>query len=362
MPRVSVIMPVFNGAEFLRAAIDSVLAQTFRDFDLLVVDDGSTDGSAAIVRSYNDPRVRLLQQPHQTGISASLNAGIAASTGPLIARQDADDRSMPERFERQLAFFDRHPQLAIAGTQGIIIDEQHRRRGTIERPVEPVSVKWHSLFETVFIHTSVMYRRDVVVACGGYIDRPRPFTEDFALWSEMLRRHEGRNLPEQLVQYRVRESSTTWALSFGKADAAFQAEFEAVMCDLVTENLVSLFGEEARADGPLLSRVSPGVKAHDVAAFCRAFDRWLAAFEQRYPAETATRDFRLMLARLYDAIAYKITPPSRRLSLRVYTHALRQRPALATELSWAHAVALVTFGRRLRHRAHQLRAVDRPAA
>lgn len=355
MPGVSVILPVHNGARFLRAAMDSILAQTFRDFELVVVDDASTDESGAIVRSYADARIKLVRTARQVGVGAALNAGMQVASADLIARQDADDVSETSRLELQVAAFRDQPALALLGTQGTVIDDCDCRRGVIDRALEPVGIRWYSLFDNAFVHTSVMFRRAAAAACGGYEDRPRPFPEDFALWSRMVRQFDVRNLEDRLVRYRASEASVTGPLAFGIAGGEYASAFADILRGLVAENLTATFGEAAAADAVLLSRFVPGVPAPDVDQFWRAFERLLCEFERQYPMETRRHDFRRMLARQYDAIAYRVTPPSRIRSLTVYARAISRRPALAPDLSWSRALLLVTLGRAARRRAHTLR-------
>jgi glycosyltransferase involved in cell wall biosynthesis len=124
-PKISVAMSVFNGEEYLRAAIDSILAQTFSDFEFIIVDDGSTDRSAAIVRGYDDPRFVLLSQENR-GVAAALNHAMSRARGEYIARQDADDVSLPERFAQQVQWLEAHPEVSALGTGAVLIDPQGR--------------------------------------------------------------------------------------------------------------------------------------------------------------------------------------------------------------------------------------------
>lgn len=357
-PAVSVVMPVHNGARFLRPAMDSILNQTFRDFELIVVDDASSDESVSIVESYDDGRIRLRRTERQMGVAAALNAGIRMATADLIARQDADDVSEASRLERQVAAFRAQPALALLGTQGTVIDDRDQPRGVIDRALEPVSIRWYSLFDNAFVHTSVMFRREAAIACGAYPDRPKPFPEDFALWSRMVRRFDVRNLEERLVRYRVSEASVTGPLAFGTAAGEYASAYADVLRELIAENLIAAFGEVAAADAVLLSHFVPGVRAQDVEDFQRAFERWLGEFERRHPVETRRRDFHRTLARQYDAIAYRVTPPSRIRSLGVYSRALGGHPALAADLPWSRALLLVTLGRGVRRGAHALRSAS----
>src|ERR1043165_9066720 len=122
-PHVTVLMAVYNGEPFLAKAIDSILAQTYEDFELLVVDDGSTDATPDIVRSYGDRRVRTVRNPRNIGLARSLNVGLAEARGALVARHDADDLSYPDRFRRQVEFLAAHPDVAVLGTRFDSIDQ-----------------------------------------------------------------------------------------------------------------------------------------------------------------------------------------------------------------------------------------------
>ena len=116
MVEVTVLMPVYNGERYLREAIDSILDQSFRDFEFLILDDGSTDGTADIIRSYRDERIRFLANPERLRLSGALNRGMAEARGSFIARMDADDIARPHRLARQLAFLRRNPEVGICGT------------------------------------------------------------------------------------------------------------------------------------------------------------------------------------------------------------------------------------------------------
>lgn len=183
-------------------AIASILAQTFGDFELIVVDDGSSDRTVEIVKGFRDPRIRVISQPN-AGQPAGMNRGIAASTGELIARHDADDLSLLERFGRQAAFLDAHPGVALVGTGAVLRDAQGRERlfrvQTSDRAIR-LAMAW----ENPFVHTAVMMRRSAVTAAGGYADM---LFEDYDLWIRMAAAGALANLPEPLVVRRVREGS-----------------------------------------------------------------------------------------------------------------------------------------------------------
>ncbi|HKQ33129.1 MAG TPA: glycosyltransferase family A protein, partial [Thermodesulfobacteriota bacterium] len=115
-PKVTVLMTVYNGEKFLNEAIDGILNQTFRDFEFLIINDGSTDGSREIIKSYKDPRINLVDNESNIGLTASLNRGLSLAGGEYIARQDADDISLPERLEKQISILERNPDIALLGS------------------------------------------------------------------------------------------------------------------------------------------------------------------------------------------------------------------------------------------------------
>jgi len=195
-PQVSIVIPVRNGERFLREALDSTLAQTRADFELIVVDDGSTDTTPEILAdtARRDPRVRVQQQV-AAGLTAAINAGCAVAEGPLIARMDGDDVMLPDRLERQVAYLDAHPEVALLGGGIVLVDETGRE---IDR--EPGRPELDFLVRNELTHATVMMRADAFRALGGYrLDQ----SEDYDLW---LRFDEGYGvaaLAEPVIRYRL---------------------------------------------------------------------------------------------------------------------------------------------------------------
>jgi hypothetical protein len=201
-PLVSVVMPVFDGETYLAQAIESVLGQTFQDFELIAVDDGSHDGSSAIVERFSreDPRVRLISNEKNLGISATLNHGWRAARAPLIARLDADDISLPDRLARQVAFLDAHPSVAVVGGALVTMDATGRRGSVIRFPTTSRAIRSTLLRHNCLAHPSVMLRRVALEAVGGY---RFDCHEDYDLWLRLSERFELANLPEPLILYRL---------------------------------------------------------------------------------------------------------------------------------------------------------------
>lgn len=205
MPRVSVLLPVHNGERFVGQALESILGQTFGDFDVIVVNDASTDRSAEIVSSYCDSRIRMMTNERNIGVASSLNKAAWAARSELLARQDADDLACPLRLFRQVEWLERNPSAGVLGTNVIVVDENGRECGFCEAEVEDdIDIKWALLFENVFMHSSLMFRRSVLMQVGGYAEGPeRAFVEDYDLLSRMSRVSATAILPEFLQKYRV---------------------------------------------------------------------------------------------------------------------------------------------------------------
>jgi glycosyltransferase involved in cell wall biosynthesis len=145
MPRISVVMSVYNGEKYLRQAIESILQQTYTDFEFIIIDDGSTDSSREIIQSYDDKRIRLVINEQNIGLTKSLNKGIRLAKGEFIARMDADDISLPQRFEKQVAYLDSHPEVGVLGTYANIIDHRGKIINNIIFPTEHETILWTML-------------------------------------------------------------------------------------------------------------------------------------------------------------------------------------------------------------------------
>lgn len=198
-PRVSVLLPVYNADAYLREAIDSVLNQTFRDFELIVVEDGSTDGSVEILRSVPDGRLRLISNDANRGLIYSLNRAIALARGKYIARMDADDISLPERLAKQVSFLDNHPEVAVCGTWFRTIgihDRIHRHPARHEDIVEDLL---H--VGCVIGHPTVMFRKSAVEEIQ--YESAFEHAEDYRLWARLSSRFKLANIPEVCVLYRT---------------------------------------------------------------------------------------------------------------------------------------------------------------
>lgn len=196
-PPVTVLLPVYNAERFLAEAIDSILHQTFTDFEFLIVDDGSTDDSLKIIHSYADQRIILVRNETNLGITATLNKGIELAKGGLIARMDADDISYPERLQKQFDYLNQHPDCAMVSTLARVITEDKQ---TVYIDKTNSNYFYYNLtFCSPIYHSSVMYRKAAVQDVGMYTV---PYSEDFELFWLLSRKYKIYNLPEVLLDYR----------------------------------------------------------------------------------------------------------------------------------------------------------------
>jgi len=208
MPKISVAMSVYNCEEYLPACIDSILTQTFEDFDFIIVDDGSTDRSGEIIKSYTDSRILFLQQSNQ-GVAAALNHALRFAHGEYVARQDADDISLPERFSKEVAFLDAHPEVAVVGTAAALIDRTGRQFSTFMPFVRHDRlVKELKRGVCPLMHGAVMLRRIALTQYGVY-NPVFNWIQDVELWLRLSQYHRLANIREVLYQFRKHDSSIT---------------------------------------------------------------------------------------------------------------------------------------------------------
>jgi glycosyltransferase involved in cell wall biosynthesis len=207
MPTISVIMSVYNGEKYLNEAISSVLSQDFSDFEFIIIDDGSTDKSLEIIKSFNDERVKIISRENR-GLIASLNQAISASTGEYIARMDADDICLPNRFSVQLKAFN-NPEIAVVGSWATKINENGEELGLMSYPPsEHQKIKRFFIKHNPFIHSSMMIKKEVFDNVGVY-DSKYKHAEDYELWSRMLHKFKAVNIPDPLIKYRINNSGVT---------------------------------------------------------------------------------------------------------------------------------------------------------
>ena len=204
-PMVSVIMPVYNAERYLAEAVESILNQTFADFELITIDDCSTDGSLAILKSFADKvkRMHVLENERNLGVTPTLNRGLANARGELIARMDADDISLPDRLEKQFAFLQAHPEIGLVSADAVAIDaEGCAIPEEFALISEPGYIKWLLHFTCPITHPAVMGRKALFEQAGGY-DPEILYAEDYDLWQRMSQFTCLSNLPDVLIKKRA---------------------------------------------------------------------------------------------------------------------------------------------------------------
>lgn len=208
-PRLTVLMPVYNTELYLREAIDSILEQTYTDFEFLIINDGSTDNSEEIIRSYTDERIRLISQ-NNGGVSTALNNGLQLARGEYIARMDADDKCMVTRLAEQMDFLLKHPEYVLIGSDAEYMDKDgqfvfhYSNTGHSNEEINN-RVDW---ITCPFLHSAVIYKRDAVIAVGGYNNNAYLF-EDHFLWIQLIKIGKVANLRKALISVRLNPSSVT---------------------------------------------------------------------------------------------------------------------------------------------------------
>ncbi len=204
VPVISVVMPVYNGEKYLREAIDSILNQTFTDFELLIINDGSSDSTEKIIQSYHDDRIVYIKNEQNLGLIKTLNKGLDLAKGEFIARMDQDDISSHERFTKQIALFEKNPEIGVCGTWFTLFRENHEDR-IIKHPEHNDSIKIGLLTSCFIGHPTVMMRKKAIE--NYRYDVNYQAAEDFELWTRLIRITKFYNIQESLLKYRFHSSN-----------------------------------------------------------------------------------------------------------------------------------------------------------
>lgn len=302
-PAVSVIMSVRNGGTDLPKAVATILDQTFSNFELIAINNGSTDETAAFLDGLDDPRVRIYHQADE-GFARALNRGISLARGRYIARQDHDDWALSSRIEKQVKFLDAHPEVALVGTRAEIWIGDTKTGRVHDHPTDDKVIRFELLFNNPFVHSSVMIRKAALDQVGVYtVDPARQPPEDYELWSRIARKFQVANLPERLTIYREVPGS----MSRTGADP-----FKKKLVLLSAENLAAALGfskpEKVHFDIASLIHDFPGfsAKGTDLNRMCSVLaeaGRYIADGESKKIDEHVTR-YQRQLKRQYLVKSY----------------------------------------------------------
>jgi glycosyltransferase involved in cell wall biosynthesis len=332
-PLITVLMPVYNAEPYLGLAIESILAQTYNDFEFLIINDGSTDNSREVMTAYSDPRIRLIDNEHNLGQTATLNRGLELAQGAFIARQDADDLSLPWRLEKQVAFLRNHSDIVLVGAQGYGIDETGRYLTLMNTALDDVSIRWHHLFDNSFIHSAVMFRKDIVWGKFRGYDESFSYCQDFELWSRILPGYPVANLPERLIKYRVHSTSMT-----AKQNQTILDENKRVLqC-----NLKRILGchnfSQKEADFIYNYKFQPERIGNR--PFMMFFRNLLETYQALYPAAKNSPSFRNLVAQQYTGLAFRYLSLKPGLALPALIRGMQYSPAGVASRCLRRAIVL----------------------
>jgi hypothetical protein len=310
-PLISVVLPVYNCVEYAHEAVQSILAQTFSNIEFIIIDDGSTDHTPDVLRGFRDPRIRFITQK-KSGLAFTLNRGLELARGRYIARQDADDISLPDRFSKQISFLEANPSCALVGTWAEIWCERKKTGRVHRHPSDGATLKFELLFNNPFVHSSVMLRKSAIEQVGAYASDGFQETEDYELWSRIARSHDVANIPEVLQVYREIRGSLSRApqtlvvnqvVKLSAANLAWASGTDDASPDAV--NLAALVHS---AQGLLIGRPSfPGMRevlrravrriasGNDRARLLRVADRRINGLLIRYTLKSLFKDHRSRL-------------------------------------------------------------------
>jgi len=200
-PLISVILPTYNGEKTIKNSIESILNQEYKNFELIIINDGSTDKTAEIIKKISDPRIKTITQKN-FGLPNALNTGIKMALGKYIARQDQDDFSHSSRFSKQIELLEQNPNIILVGTWARILGIKGEKIGNHKHPITNYGIKTALLIRNPFVHSSVMIRKDVLLKAGLYeTDENLQPPEDYELWCRISNYGEFMNIPSYLVEY-----------------------------------------------------------------------------------------------------------------------------------------------------------------
>lgn len=209
-PRISVVMPVYNTERYLRQATESILNQTFRDFEFIIIDDCSTDSSPEIIQEYagKDRRIRVLHNSRNLNNARARNRGIKVATGKYVAQMDSDDISLPNRLKKQFKFMEEHPEVVVSGGAVELIDENDRPLGVKRFPLSDQEIRKHIFRHNPLWHPLTIFRKDILDRVEGY-DPNLAVAVDYELYFRMGQFGNFANLPEVMLRYRIHPANLT---------------------------------------------------------------------------------------------------------------------------------------------------------
>jgi glycosyltransferase involved in cell wall biosynthesis len=346
-PAVTVLMAVYNGERFLSEAIKSILNQTFSDFEFLIINDGSTDRTPDILLSYQDPRIRIVRNDGNIGLTKSLNLGLALARGEYIARQDADDISYSERLERQISFMRKNPHVAVLGTQVNYLHGDGRRPKFVRpgKPVSALAAKFCLMFSppNPVNHPTVMFRKSIIGGKYRGYDTNYVVGQDADLWCRVAMKYVIQNLPETLVTMRIHSSSVTADTDHPRRQghhAIWKRRRSEVMKRVLDRTDVPQEWVETWEDIRDPTQ-SPDVDA--VLNFVRAVDTLREMFYEVHPEGRGNQEIRIIASDVKMYVALYLAKQQCLQSLCPFFQVFRTDPRLAIQY-FPKFMALLAFG------------------
>lgn len=274
-PKVTVLMSVYNGKDYLAASVQSVLEQNFTDFEFLIIDDGSSDNSMSILQGIQDGRLRIVKNEQNLGLIRSLNKGIDLARGEYIARHDCDDLMLKDRLAQQVAFLDARPDVVLVGTWMQLINERDELLNAWCNPSADLEIRWASLFNAAISHPSAMYRSRLARVLNGY-SSDAIYAEDFDLWSRMAKHGKLANVPAILERYRIHGESVS-----KKNEAKQLATRFAIASRSIEDVLGSECFDASRMELVIQTRMPSSLA--ELNSLVQGYQLLARAFELKYP-------------------------------------------------------------------------------
>jgi glycosyltransferase involved in cell wall biosynthesis len=324
-PKISVLMPVYNGERYLKQAIDSILSQTFRDFEFLIINDGSTDATVEIITSYTDTRIRLIHNDTNLGLIATLNRGLDLAYGEYIARMDCDDISLPKRLAKQVSFMDRNSDVGICGTWIQFIGSNRIKK----YPLTHEAIKCNLLFDSSMAHPSVMIRKGMLIKHNLYYEINYQDAEDYKLWTRCVDVFKLANIPEVLVKYRLHVDQASKRNEHIQFKTRFQihAEYLSLLYSINPENKDSV--NKLLFLSYYVPSIDMLVQGHEL--LCRLY------YENRRKLIFSEHEFNALLAERW----FELCNASSSLGYSVWLHYLRSELRQASNLSLKQELKLL---------------------
>lgn len=351
-PLVTVLLPVYNGERYIKGAIESILCQSYTHFELLIIDDGSEDNTDQIITSFKDERISHVKNKINLGLVQTLNKGLSLAKGDLIARQDADDVSYPDRLKKQVEYMVENEETALLGTQGRVVDEngQSVYVGSFSKPERPIGIRWSLCFDNAFIHTSVMFRKKIILdKFQGYKEftslKSKSPGQDYELWSRVSKNQAVANLPDVLVDCREHSRSISSSLSGDKGEIAQKGNLE-----IVTSNVRNVFGLDTYSEDQikLIAQFRHGITGNDYIKVLAVLGDMVSKYVERFPEAKNDPKFMGGVAMQLADLAYPYLGKNNLAAIKIYAKSAKYRPGVMLRWPWLKMLLLMLFGERSR--------------